>query len=117
MTSETLITGVAKRVERSRFLKRGTGAIFAGLAGLLALPESALAWSGHGCNLCQAPGSCPSLTCSWCWVGNAHCHSGACRKHYCCEGYTQTGCIGNCEDGWVCSYYTGSFAASGCGGC
>jgi hypothetical protein len=120
MTTEDVADAVAKRVQRSRFLQRVGGVALAGIAGFMARPQSAHGgtWNQHGCHLCVAPNPCPPLTCSWCWLGGAHCHNGACRKHYCCEGYTQGNCTGACDTGgWVCSYYTGSFAATGCGGC
>lgn len=88
----------ANGLARSRLLGRLAGTAFAATTAALVKPQVARAlWSEHGCNLCNAPAACPSLTCSWCWLGDCHVHSGLLRQHYCCEGYVAgQGCGGGC---------------------
>jgi hypothetical protein len=125
MPTENLTNEVARRVERSRFLRRLGGVALVPLAATLARPENAHAatccenppcWNQHGCNLCCKPGAyggtpCPpSLTCVWCWIGECHTHNGVPnRKHYCCEGHTNANCGSGCT-GVVCSYLSGTYA-------
>lgn len=124
MLTENLTNEVARRVERSRFLRRLGAVTLAPLAVALARTENAYAshcrcdpcWPQHGCNLCctaqgyGGPSCPPSLTCVWCWIGDCHTHNGVPnRRHYCCEGHTNAGCGGGCA-GVVCSYLSGTYA-------
>jgi hypothetical protein len=107
----------AERVARSKFLQRLGGLTLVGLGVNLARTQTAMAlWNQHGCSLCFTPAayggpSCPGeLACVWCWIGGCHTHNGVPnRKHYCCEGHTNTGCGGGCS-GAVCSYLSGTYA-------
>lgn len=109
MTVERLAVAVGEAADRNGFLARISAVTlgFLGYAGLV--PETAQAWTGHGCTLCNAPGTCgPEASCFWCWPGS--CHGSPSHWHYCCEGYRGTdGCRnGNCP-AW-CSYLNGTFS-------
>ena len=109
MSLDELAKSVGGVVDRNRFLARLSVVTlgFAGVAGLAPSKAYAL-WSGHGCTLCGAPGSCgPQLDCAWCWVGNCHNDSGLWRRHNCCEGYHfGSSCSGGCPA--MCSWYSGT---------
>jgi hypothetical protein len=110
MTVERLAETVGDVADRRGFLKRTGAATIAllGLAGLVPGKASAL-YTTHGCDLCQAPGSCgPELYCAWCWIGRCHYHNGTPHRQKCCEGYRQTTCSGSCPS--YCSYIFGSYA-------
>jgi hypothetical protein len=102
-----LIEAVSQRTDRKRFLAKAGAASLAAVAGVLARPASASAWSGHGCGLCREPNNCPTSTsCYWCWTGACHGEPGNRHRHSCCEGYKAGGaCDGSCgsANGFVCS--------------
>lgn len=115
MSTEKLAETVGRLADRRRLLKRagtvGLGAL--GFFGLqTAFAESAYAWTGHGCHLCNTPtSSCgPALECAWCWMGDCRYDSGVGNvRHNCCEGYRAgSSCSGGCPA--YCSWYTGNYS-------
>jgi hypothetical protein len=101
-----MIEKVAGGTDRRKFLAKAGAASLGAMTGLLARSEPASAWSGHGCFLCAAPGSCPSnVNCYWCWQGSCTTDGGStsAHRHACCEGYKPGSCAGSCGGNWACS--------------
>lgn len=114
--TDALLERVEARIGRAGFVQRSSVAAVAAVAAALGRPQRAMAVvTTHGCDLCDTPGTCPSLSCTWCWTGRCHSCSyagGANRKHYCCEGYVQANpCDGSCIGvGWGCSWLSQTFS-------
>lgn len=119
MSTEKMVAGLGKRLNRRNVLVRaGVGTVGA-LAALLGVPGRAGATVAYQCcQLCQWPSGCSGYACTWCWTC---CNSSSGGRIFrCCEGYTsnasgQCGGPGTGSDGcggyFKCSfaYATGGF--------
>ena len=103
MSTERLVEGIAKLIDRRRFLARAAGSSLAGVAAVMGPSKVHGVRPATGaacCNLCYGDsGSCTGCACIWCW---ACCFDG----YYwnCCECHSATSDCGKDCNNVICSY-------------
>ena len=106
MSSEKLIEGLGRRIDRRRMLAKVGAGVVGGLVALVGWTRDAAALCWYSCCLmcnCNS-GGCGSCACTWCWS----CTPGGGRMYRCCECYSASqvcdgGCPAKCSWAWCYS--------------